>query len=276
MKDLSDIDVLKSHLRASGLRADHGLGQNFLVDNQILKKIEEASEISEDEQVLEIGPGPGALSQVLASRTSKLLALELDEKMIQPWTKLLQSFPGAEILHQDALTYTPQFDHYKVIANIPYYITSPLLKHFLREEVDHRPEMMVFMIQKEVAERIVNEEQPTLLSWEVRLYADADIVCKVPPESFYPAPKVHSAVIRLRVKKQPDIADRDAESFFQMMGMMYRQPRKTLNNNWKACPHASQVTAQDFFASAGVSEKLRPHQLIFQDWKALFEQWKQL
>ncbi|MDP3975802.1 MAG: 16S rRNA (adenine(1518)-N(6)/adenine(1519)-N(6))-dimethyltransferase RsmA [bacterium] len=266
--DLSDLQQLKRYLHDSGLFAKKSLGQHFLVNSAVLDRIVQAADLRHSDHVLEVGPGPGVLSQRLASACGRLTCLELDQRMIAPWKRLMKKFPQAQILHQDALTYVPEDQPYKLVANIPYFITSPLLKHFLREQGVRRPRALVFLIQKEVAERICSEKKPTLLSWEVRVYGKPRLICAVPPTSFYPPPQVDSAVLMIEVLDQPLIEEQLADDFFTLLSCAYHQPRKTLLNNFSV--QFKKEDIQMVFDKLKIDPGLRPHQLELEQWKRVF------
>lgn len=269
MMDLSDIDQLKRHLQRHGLFAQKSFGQNFLVDAGVLDHIVEAAALEESDRVIEVGPGPGVLSQRLAPKVSELVAVEIDQKMIEPWKALMEGFPNAQILNQDVLLYVPEDQDYKLVANIPYYITSPILKHFLRNQKIRRPKTIVLMIQKEVAQRICDLHQPTLLSWEIRIFGEPKMVCPVPPSSFFPPPKVDSAVLKIEVFEQPLLSDEQMDPFFQLLSWCYKQPRKTLYNNLCSVGKWGREEVKVLLEKAQIDPGLRPHQLVLEDWKRL-------
>jgi 16S rRNA (adenine1518-N6/adenine1519-N6)-dimethyltransferase len=269
MKDLSDLNQLKQHLQKHGLFAQKSFGQNFLIDSAVLNRIVKAAALTPEDRVIEVGPGPGVLSQRIAPLVGKLVAVEIDEKMIAPWLDLMKSFQNVQILNQDVLHYLPEDTSYKLVANIPYYITSPILKHFLRQQQVRRPEVVVLMIQKEVAERICDEEKPTLLSWEIMVFGKPELVCGVKPESFYPSPKVDSAVLKIQVYDKPLIEHSDMDDFFRILSWSYKQPRKTLSNNLCSAGKWSKDEVKQNFENAKVDPGLRPHQLKLEDWKRM-------
>jgi|CXWL01.1.fsa_nt_gi 16S rRNA (adenine1518-N6/adenine1519-N6)-dimethyltransferase len=272
MIDLSNIDQLKKHLKRYGLWAEKSLGQHFLVDTEILDKIVEAAELTSSDRVLEVGAGPGVLSQRLAPHVKELMSLEIDRVMIVPWRDLMKDYPHAQIIAEDVLKYIPEDIPYKLVANIPYYITSPILKHFLRHQGVRRPSLIVLLMQREVAERIVDLKHPTLLSWELRVFGDARIISTVSPKSFYPAPKVESAILQLKLYDEPSIKGVEMEAFFELLSIAYRQPRKTLLNNFCASGKWDKEQSMDFFTKSGVEATLRPHQLSLDKWKLLLRQ----
>jgi 16S rRNA (adenine1518-N6/adenine1519-N6)-dimethyltransferase len=266
MIDLASKDQLLMHLKSNGLFAKKVFGQNFLIDSKILDEIVHAANLNRDDMVIEVGPGPGVLSQRLAPLVGHLRCVEIDTAMIKPWSSIMSAFPNAEISNEDVLYFTPPETPYKLVANIPYYITSPILKHFLRKQSGVRPDVIVLMIQKEVAQRICDKKKPTLLSWEIRIFGEPEVVCKVPPASFYPSPKVDSAVLRINVYDKPLLKESDMEPFFKLLGQAYKQPRKTLMNNLLASGVYSKGQIEEFFHKVGIDEKIRPHQLTLEHW----------
>lgn len=269
MVDLSDISVLKRYLARYGLYAKKSFGQNFLVDSEVLDQIVDAAELRGDDLVVEVGAGPGALSQRLAPECQRLMALEIDGKFIKPWKDVMGDFESVEIINQDVLQYQPPDQAYKLVANIPYYITSPILKHFLRNQRIRRPDIIVLLIQKEVAQRICDRKKPTLLSWEIRVFGEPEIVCPVPPKSFYPPPKVDSAVLKVRVHDKPLMVEDQLEDFFKMLSVAYKQPRKTLLNNLLASGKWNKEEVLEMLEKAGVDPGKRPHQLGLEEWERL-------
>lgn len=270
MPNLANIDELKSLLQSHGLWAKKSLGQHFLTDTDVLDQIIHAADLHSSDVVLEIGAGPGVLSQRLAPHVRELHALELDSEMKPVWSEVMKNFSHATLHLVDALSYSPSFDSYKIVANVPYYITSPLLRHFLRDLSGKRPSLVLFLIQSEVAERICDLKKPTLLSWLVRVFGTADLVCRVPGSSFYPPPKVESALLRIRVFDEPLIPAADLDSFFSLLEHSYRQPRKTLLNNLSSAHILQKDQLERLFAQLSFSSTLRPHQLSLSDWKELY------
>jgi len=267
--NLADPDQLKSYLNRHGLWARKSLGQHFLIDEQVLDAIVSAIETDDDESIIEVGPGPGVLSQRLVEQGRQLIAVEIDDDYIKPWMSLMESVSHAQIIHQDVLEYEPPTDPYLVIANIPYYITSAILRHFLITHSDRRPRAMVFLIQKEVAQRICDQKKPTLLSWMVRVYAEPEIVTLVPGSAFFPPPKVDSAVISLRCYEVPLVPEEMIEDVFVVMERCYQQPRKTLLNNLLSGSTESKEVILAQLEAAGVDGGKRPHQLSLDEWKTL-------
>ncbi|MGD9393961.1 MAG: 16S rRNA (adenine(1518)-N(6)/adenine(1519)-N(6))-dimethyltransferase RsmA, partial [Dehalococcoidia bacterium] len=185
-------------LRQSDLRARKGLGQHFLVDAEVLSLIIATAELKADDTIVEVGPGLGILTQELAQKAGNVVAIELDDGLAALLKKRLVSFNNVTIINADVLKTEPKDivkgQGYKVVANLPYYITSPVLRHFLEASV--KPQTMVVMVQKEVAEAIAAKPgDMSLLSVSVQFYGSPEIISTVPPESFYPAPEVSSAIV---------------------------------------------------------------------------------
>lgn len=278
-------------LRQNEIWAKRTMGQNFLVDDKVLAKIVAAAELKSSDTVVEIGPGLGVLTEELAKRAGKVIAIEKDEKLcnlliqklkgkVSPYkiTNLskLQNYEitnvkNVEILNQDAFDFEAnslklEANSYKVVANIPYNITSLIIRKFLEEE--HQPELMVLMVQKEVAERITAKPgEMSLLSVAVQFYADAEIVDIVKNSSFFPVPKVDSAIIRLKIK---DVKLKIKEKeFFRIVKFGFVARRKTLENNLAAGLHISKPQASDIIKKAGLGEKIRAQDLAVEDWLEL-------
>ncbi|HLE02645.1 MAG TPA: 16S rRNA (adenine(1518)-N(6)/adenine(1519)-N(6))-dimethyltransferase RsmA, partial [Dehalococcoidia bacterium] len=183
-----------------GFRPRKKLGQHFLVDERVLGKILQAAQLDPEDTVIEVGPGLGVLTRALTERAKRVIAVELDRGMAE---KLRQALPQAEVIEGDILSFSPlqllgHATPYKVVANIPYYITSPILRHFLEAEL--KPRLMVVMVQREVGDAIVaGPGEMSLLSVCVQFYCQPRLLARVSPLSFYPTPQVESALLRLEV-----------------------------------------------------------------------------
>lgn len=260
------VQDLKSFLYRYGLSPKKSLGQHFLIDDKVFESILEAADLHPDDRVLEIGAGPGFLSERLAPRIRELISLEVDERMRSAWNELMKPLTNAQFLIQDALTYIPSPAPYKIVANIPYYITSPLLRHFLAGPGIRRPERIVFLIQKDVAERICDKKKPMFLSWEIKIFGEPKILASVPPTAFFPQPKVESCVFRVILHPSPLIVEPDIPAFFQLLEKAYKQPRKTILNNLLASGKFSKENVLTMLDQAKISSGLRPHQLKLDQW----------
>jgi 16S rRNA (adenine1518-N6/adenine1519-N6)-dimethyltransferase len=211
------------------------LGQNFLFDPAILDRIIEAADIKEDDTVVEIGPGPGRLTAMLSKVAQRVIAIELDNQLYSKLQTSLAGLENVELVCGDALKFNyKDVGPFKVVANIPYYITTPIIFRL----IDARASLvsMTLTIQKEVAERIVavpGTKDYGALSLGVQYHADADIKFIIPATAFRPVPKVDSAVIRMDIRKAPRVAVSDEELFFRIIRAGFSQRRKTLSNSLK-------------------------------------------
>lgn len=251
-------------------RPKKSLGQNFLNDRGTLAKIVASANIQPTDTVVEIGPGHGILTQELSTRAKNVIALELDQRLIP---ELLMKFPpysNVAILHQDALTFTPPSSPYKLVANIPYYITSPILNHFLREQPEsERPTSLTLLVQKEVAEKIVAEMKHSVLSLQVHLFGTPKIVAIVPASHFTPTPKVDSAILHIE-RHPPLLPDADLEDFFKLLHIGFSHPRKKLIRNLCGLGWLQLTDLQKIFAKLKFDENTRAEDLAIEEWKKLY------
>lgn len=230
--DLFSLRIIKQILKENGLQPIKRWGQNFLICENIFKKVIQAADLKENETIIEIGAGLGGLTKELAKSTKKVIALEKDKKLIPVLKQNLKGLKNIEIVQMDCLDYRVKIKNYKVVANLPYYLTSRIIKKFLEEK--NPAQTMILMVQKEVAQRIMAKPpQMNLLALSVRFYAKPEIISYVPQKCFWPKPKVDSAIIKLKVNpsvnKQKMIPDR--EKFFKVVKTGFSQPRKQLVNN---------------------------------------------
>jgi 16S rRNA (adenine1518-N6/adenine1519-N6)-dimethyltransferase len=257
-------------LRDRGLRPRKRLGQNFLQDRRYLKRILEAAEVGPEDAVLEIGAGTGVLTRELAREAGRVVAIELDERLYQMLEDQVGTEEKVRMWHGDALRFDPcdYFDGpYKVVGNIPYYITGPILRHFL--EAECRPEEIVLMVQREVAERMVAEPgELSLLGVSVQYYAQPRIVTRVPAGAFYPRPKVESAIVHLRPHPEAG-GGTAAERFFQVARAGFGTRRKTLLNSLGLGLGMDRTTTRDLLTGAGIDENRRAETLTIDEWKQL-------
>lgn len=237
------------------MKAKKSLGQNFLKDRSVLDKIIKAANLSKDDYVIEVGPGKGVLTRELIANAGKVTAIELDDRLIPQ----LQEIKGLDLVHGNALDYRAPNEKYKVVANIPYYITSPLISHFLQSE--HRPSKMVLLVQKEVAEKICAEPgKLNVLAIHVQVFGKPRIVCNVKASAFEPAPKVDSAVIEIDVFDKPLVED--YKKFFGFVHRGFSNKRKMLSNSLK--------DMRDRLIELGF-QNLRPENLSIEDWMKLLK-----
>lgn len=257
----SDLQNLMSKY---GIAPKKSLGQNFLMDENILNKIIEAGEIREGEKVIEIGPGLGFLTGKLIEKDAKVTALELDTGLIE---LLKHEHKEAEILNIDALKYDPPAGPYKIIANIPYYITSPLISHFL--EAKNKPTTMVLLIQKEVADKIcVKEGELNVLAIHVLIYGKPEIMAKVSRECFYPSPNVDSSIIKIDVFKKPLIDE--PEKFLKVVHAGFAHKRKTIYNSLiRVFIHMDPKQIKEILVKCRIDPTRRAQTLTIEEWKCL-------
>lgn len=231
----------RSLLNKYNLRPKKRFGQNFLVDERIIQGILAAARLSPEDTVVEIGPGLGGLTVQLVQRAGRVLAVEVDGALIPPLKEQLASYPGFRLLQQDILKLDldgavaealgPITQPYKVVANLPYYITTPILMRLLEEK--YQINIMLLMMQKEVGERIKaapGTKDYGALSVAVQYYTVPELVLRVPPSSFKPAPEVESVVMRLTKREVPAVVTKDEKLFFQVVRASFGQRRKTLAN----------------------------------------------
>jgi 16S rRNA (adenine1518-N6/adenine1519-N6)-dimethyltransferase len=257
-------------LRRLGLHARKSLSQSFLTDQRICRAMADAADLCPEDDVLEIGPGLGILTRILLARARQVIAVELDPVLASHLPALA---PGGclKLLQGDALEFDPA-EHfagsYKLVANLPYQITSPALTRYLTQV--RRPEVLVVMLQKEVAERIAaGPGRASYLSILVHSLADVRLVLRVPPGAFYPRPKVVSAVLRIRPLSEPDVPEELLSDFLQLVRAGFTQPRKTLANSLAQGLGVPRQLIERRIAAAGLEPRVRSQHLATGDWLAL-------
>lgn len=264
-------EVARQLLRRYGIRAKKGLGQHFLVDPNVLDRILEAAEVTPRDTVIEVGPGLGLLTQALAAHAGRVIAVELDRRMVAVLGETLAGRSNVEIVPADILQVDPAQlagGPYLVVANLPYYITSPILRHFL--EAARPPTRLVIMVQKEVADRIVAKPGAlSLLAVSVQVYGTPRIVAVVPPSAFLPAPDVASAVLRIDVHAEPLIAPQEREWFFKVVSAGFSQPRKQLHNALAQALWFPPGGAAAALEAAGIDPTRRAQTLSIAEWQRL-------
>jgi 16S rRNA (adenine1518-N6/adenine1519-N6)-dimethyltransferase len=276
MKTDSLLTKTQKLLRQSGLHARKGLGQNFLIDEDILGLIISTSELSTEDLVIEVGPGLGVLTEELAKHAGRVAAIELDDNLAALLKERISGFKNVAVINQDilkiditALLSEYKTLKYKVVANLPYYITSPVLRHFLEGEC--KPESMVVMVQKEVAGEIAAKPgKMSLLSIGVQLYGQPEIITKVPAESFYPAPKVDSAVLKVTPYAQPPVQIDDREGFFKLVRAGFSSARKQLANSLARGLGITKEESLALLEKAEIDPQRRAETLAIEEWANLW------
>lgn len=239
MADLVNAKNTAEIIKKYGFSFRKRFGQNFLIDEHVLKKIVDASLIEEGDGVIEIGPGIGTLTQCLCERAKKVVAIEIDKDLIPILSETLSPYPSVKIINQDVLKtdlgslIKDEFDgmNVRVVANLPYYITTPIVMRLLEERLPIKT--ITVMIQKEVADRMnaaPGTKEYGALSLAVRYYADTYLAANVPQNCFMPRPNVGSGVVRLTVRKSPDVEVKDEKLMFSLIRAAFNQRRKTLVN----------------------------------------------
>lgn len=228
----SPLDV-RHLLREFGLHPKKRLGQNWLVDESALARIAAAAELTRQDTVLEIGPGLGSLTRHLAEAAGRVTAVELDRALILPLGRVLAGYPNVTLVQGDILQFAPSAlvaaPGYKVVANLPYYITSAVIRHLLEASV--RPSLMVLTVQLEVAQRITAAPgKMSLLGVSIQFYGRPSIVARIKPGAFYPVPQVDSAVVRIEPYEAPAAQVDDRDEFFALVKAGFSQKRKQLHN----------------------------------------------
>jgi 16S rRNA (adenine1518-N6/adenine1519-N6)-dimethyltransferase len=261
-------------LKRYSLRAHKGLGQNFLQDPLALEKIVLAAEIQRTDTVLEIGPGLGSLTRYLAVSAKEVVAVELDEGLIPPLKAVLAPYQNIRLIHGDILKFSPndliaQRD-YIVAANIPYYITSAVIRHLLENEP--KPRRIVLTVQKEVAQRICAQPgDMSLLALSVQIYGKPRIAAQIPAGAFFPAPKVDSAVLCVDIYSSPLIQQEFLNTFFKLIKAGFSQKRKMLRNSLSAGLHISPTNAADLLTRTKIDPQRRAETLSIEEWEYLSE-----
>lgn len=250
------------------------LGQHWLKDPEILADIAEAAELTGDDVVLEIGPGLGTLTSRLLARANSVTAVEFDTDLAR---KLPGQFPGKKltVVNQDIL----QFDlnqlpkNYKVVANVPYYITSKIVEKLMTAE--NKPSIAVLLVQKEVAERIAAEAgNMSVLSVSVQIFAEAELDIEVPRQFFTPPPKVDSQVVVLRTRNNPLITPEDQRDFFRIVKAGFSAKRKKLRSSLSGGLSVSKASAEQLLKKADISPDARAEDLAIEDWRRLLKEWR--
>ena len=261
-------------LKRYHLRAHKGLGQNFLQDPQALEEIVSTAEIQKTDTVLEIGPGLGSLTRYLAVFAKAVVAVELDKNLIPPLKTVLAPYQNVHLIQGDILKLSPKDliseDDYLVVANIPYYITSAVIRHLLESEL--KPRRIVLTIQKEVAQRIC--AQPghlSLLALSVQVYGQPRIAVHIPANAFFPAPKVDSAVLVVDIFSVPKVKENNLDRFFKLIKAGFSQKRKTLRNSLSSGLHISTTNAAELLTRANIDPQRRAETLSIEEWELLTE-----
>jgi len=272
-------------LRQFDIQVRKGLGQNFLIDEEVLQLITSSAELTSTDIILEIGSGLGVLTRGLASRAGWVVTIELDNKLAAILKQTLASFSNITIINEDILKIEPgalleeQKERlpstitsplcYKVVANLPYYITSAVLRYFLEASV--KPQTMLVMVQREVADVIVARPgRMSLLSISVQFYGKPEIISYVPAKCFYPVPAVDSAILRVNLYPQPAVAVSDTKSFFELVRAGFSASRKQICNSLAQGLGLPKAEVLPLLEEAGIVPQRRAQTLTLDEWAGLW------
>ena len=267
-------------LKDYDLKPKKSLGQNFLIDKNILKKIIKASNLEKENTIIEVGPGLGILTKALAKTAKEVIAIEKDAKLTEILKKELSDYKNTKLINKDILklnikkilSETKKNINYKVISNLPYYITSPVIRKFLEEET--KPKSITLLIQKEVAQRICKAPPDmSLLSTSVQFYGSPKIISYVSKNCFWPKPKVDSAILKIKNIKNPGINEKQ---FFKIVKAGFSKPRKQLAGNLSKEFKINPENIKNILIEINLKEKTRAEELKVEQWKKLANKLTQL
>jgi len=270
LKQLNINPLLKKY----SIKPKKSLGQNFLIEPSGLNKVIQAADLQETDEVLEIGAGLGSLTYLLAQSSRKVTAIEIDRNMIPPLKEALAEFENVTIIQGDILELSPddlvQSCDYVVVANIPYYISSAIIRHLM--EAQKRPEKIVLTVQKEVAERVLAKDgKHSLLSLSVQVFGKVSLAGTIPAGCFFPRPNVDSAVLKVDLYPESIIPTQQHEAFFKLAHAGFGQKRKTLRNSLAAGLGISTGQVEELLQRVDISPQKRAEALTLDQWKSLTE-----
>lgn len=275
------LEETKFIMKKYNIRANKSLGQNFLINEEVVKNIVECSNIEKEDLVIEIGPGLGTLTKYLLEKAGKVICIELDTKMLQILEDRFSLYDNFELINNDVLKVDlkniiekektqGKIKQVKIVANLPYYITTPIIMKLL-EELEL--ESITVMIQKEVADRLIaipGEKNTGAITYSVYYYASSEAIMEVPNSSFIPEPEVTSKVIKLNIRKEPVVTPKDKEKMFKIIKYAFTQKRKTLLNsltNNKIFENKQQGI--EILNSLQINENCRPEELTLEQFKKI-------
>ena len=256
-------------------RPKKALGQNFLVDQSVRKRIIAAAELSEIDTVVEIGPGRGFLTGLFSQSAGDLIAIELDKTLC---SKLADIYPNIRIIHADAReipidSFVDPKTEYKIVANLPYYAASPIVRRFL--EASHKPTRMVIMVQREVGKAMVAMPgKMGLISVSTQVYGKPTLICHAAPRAFRPSPKVWSSVVQINVYPKPSIDFESPNDFFEIVRAGFSTPRKQLKNSLANGLQISTEESVERLRAVEIDPTRRAQTLSLDEWGQLYSQWR--
>jgi 16S rRNA (adenine1518-N6/adenine1519-N6)-dimethyltransferase len=273
-RDLTNVYEIRKLLSTHNMRPNKSFGQNFLVDRSILQTIVSAAEIDPDDEILEVGAGTGVLTQELARHAQRVVAVEAERDMLALLKETTGSYPNVELVAGNLLYFDPAATFgqaaYKLVANLPYYITAPTFRHFL--ESCNPPRLLIVMVQLEVAQRITaGPGDLSLLGVSVQFYGQPRIVARVPSQAFYPAPKVDSAILRVDVHpQQAPLSLEERNRFFRVVQAGFSERRKQLHNSLTHSLHYKNEHVRSWLAMAEIEASRRAETLSIAEWLRLW------
>lgn len=259
--------------------ANKSLGQNFLIDEQVVENIVDASHIEKEDIVIEIGPGLGTLTQRLLERAKKVIAIELDSRMVDILKDRFALYDNLLLLHEDVLKINfdklleeqnVKKEQVKIVANLPYYITTPIIMKLLEDKVPAAS--ITVMVQKEVADRLIEvpgQKSTGAITYCVYYYCKPEEVLKVPRDSFIPEPQVESKVIKLNIREKPPVELENEQLFFKIIKASFMQRRKTLLNGLSNSSIASKEEVKSILIKMGLTENIRGEDLSIEQFAQL-------
>jgi 16S rRNA (adenine1518-N6/adenine1519-N6)-dimethyltransferase len=269
-----NLKEIKNILKSKDIRPSKRFGQNFLIDEESLEEIIKAAELKPNDLVLEIGPGTGSLTEKIAKSVDKVIAVEKDRNMISILKERFKDIKNIEVIEADILKYQIEFKSYKVIGNLPFYLTAPIIRKLL--EIENQPSLMALIVQKEVGQRIcANSPKMNLLAASIQIYSHPEIISFISKTSFWPAPEVDAAVIKI-VPKENKINKTDSDLFFKIIKAGFSQPRKQLINNLSAGLDIDKNKTGEWLKKNNLSPKQRAETLDIKEWLILTEGYKVL
>ena len=272
------LEETKNIMKQNGIRANKNLGQNFLINKEVLESIVNSSEINKDDMVIEIGPGLGTLTKYLLEKAGEVLCIEIDPKMIKVLNNRFNQYENFEIINEDVLKVDlnniisekkrqGKVKNVKIVANLPYYITTPIIMKLLEDKLDI--ESITVMIQKEVAERLIavpGEKETGAITYTVYYYCESEKIMEVPNSSFIPEPEVTSEVIKMKLRSKPAVEIENPKIMFMIIKSAFMQRRKTLLNaltNTKV--FLSKEEGLEILKKLNLGENIRAENLSIQD-----------
>lgn len=269
-------------MKKYNIKANKNLGQNFLINEEVVKNIVGCSNIEKEDLVIEIGPGLGTLTKYLLEKAGKVICIELDIKMLQILEDRFSLYNNFELINNDVLKVDlkniiekekaeGKTKNVKIVANLPYYITTPIIMKLLEEELEL--ESITVMIQKEVADRLIavpGQKNTGAITYSVYYYASSEAIMEVPNSSFIPEPEVTSKVIKLNIRKEPIVTPKDKEKMFKIIKYAFMQKRKTLLNSLtNNGVFENKQKGTEILNSLGIKENVRPEELTLEQFEKI-------